>query len=127
MRIVWICILLALSACAPYPPVKYAEMDDAIVNAETKEEAEYYKKYRDKFEAAAIKAEDWFENRIACMGGGTTKWGNEVIWACSATPPDWERRPLVGIDAQVRAYRRWSRICSCVDKQRLLDSLGMGR
>ena len=119
--------LLMLDGCAPYPRVKYAEMDAAVVNAETKEEAEWYVKFRDKFEAAAIKADAWFLNRELCLAGNSDRFGNEMLWVCSATEPDWDRRLVVGIDARVRAYRMWHHKCGCVDKARFLDSLGMGR
>ena len=102
-------------------------MDDAILNAETKEEAEYYEKYRDRFEADGIKAAAWFGRREACLKNDGDAFKVSVIWACTGTPPDWDRRPPKGLDALVRTYRRWRYACSCYNRDEFFRSLGMGR
>lgn len=85
-RIIYVFVLVFLSGCAPYPNVPYYEIDEAIADAETEEEADYYRgraaAIEEKAEKAGIFLEAWgactrsTDCRIQCVwnGGPVRKW-----------------------------------------------------
>lgn len=58
---------LFLVGCAPYPYVNYYDLDKAIANAETKEEADYYEERLESWEDQTVKAGVWLDQWQGCQ------------------------------------------------------------
>ena len=110
-------LLLLLVGCAPYPHVKYSDMDEVIEAAPTIEEKKYYEKLRDRFEKDAERAERFYEGKFNCEPN------NDTVWVCALRPRDLERHPFKDLDDMVRAYRRENIECGCVNTEEMMRGI----
>ena len=110
-------VLLLLVGCAPYPHVRYSEIDEAIETAPTPDEKKYYEGRRERFEKDAESAEKFYEDKFNCMAD------DETIWFCRLQPRDLRRHPFKDLDDLVKTYRRERTECGCANRDMLMREL----
>jgi len=110
MRFLLVSLLVVFLGCAPYPYVDYYDMDEAIKNAPTKEEKEYYEKRVEAFEDLAERASLFIEDWQSCIGDASCQMHCEF----RGMAPETEIRKVLKYDLRkrVRWFRRIKGTCS---------------
>lgn len=112
-----LCIAFLVS-CASYPSVPYSDLDDAIDNAKTDEEREYYTKRRDSLEEAAERAGDYLTAVRYCLSDGACKMVCDFTGVSSSRDPfDFRKWDLSSVDKLVRWYH-YARNCDMTLRRR---------